>query len=69
MEDIMNYQEGSDENSNCQVGNEMRSSKDIIDCQEGRSEIPNFQVGKGDKMRLSESLKNSKIGVSISKEC
>jgi hypothetical protein len=39
----------------------MRSSKDPIDFQEGRSEIPSFQVDRGDKMRLSESLENSKI--------
>jgi hypothetical protein len=42
MEDLMNFQEGSDENSDCQVGNEMRSV-DLIDCQEGRSEIPYFR--------------------------
>jgi hypothetical protein len=35
MEDLMNFQEGSDENSDFQVGNEMRSF-DLIDCQEGR---------------------------------
>jgi hypothetical protein len=41
------------------VGNERISSEDLIDCQEGRGEIPIFQVGKGEEMRLSESLKNS----------
>jgi hypothetical protein len=34
-------------------------SIDLIDCQEGREEIPYFQVGKGEKMRLFESLMNS----------
>jgi hypothetical protein len=47
MEDLMNCQEGSDENSDFQVGNEMRSSEDLIDCQEGRSEISDFPGGKG----------------------
>jgi hypothetical protein len=37
----------------------MRSLEDLIDCQEGREEIPYFQVGKGEQMRLSESLMNS----------
>jgi hypothetical protein len=27
----------------------------------GREEIPYFQVGKGEKMRLSESLMNSRM--------
>jgi hypothetical protein len=50
---------GQNENSNCQEGNEMRSLEDLIDCQEGREEIPYCQVGKGEQMRLSESLMNS----------
>jgi hypothetical protein len=41
------------------VGNEVRSIEDFIDCQEGNNENSYFQVGKGSKMRLSESLKNS----------
>jgi hypothetical protein len=41
------------------VGNERILVNDHIDCQEGKSKIPNCQVGDGDKMRLSESLKNS----------
>jgi GTPase involved in cell partitioning and DNA repair len=32
--DLMNYQEGSDENSYCLVGNEMRSIEDIIGFEE-----------------------------------
>jgi hypothetical protein len=54
MEDLMNFQEGSDEDSYFQVGNEMRSV-DLIDCQEGRSEIPDCKVGKGDEVRLLKS--------------
>jgi hypothetical protein len=34
---------------------------DLIYFQMGRREIPNFQVGKGRKMRLSESLRSSKV--------
>jgi hypothetical protein len=39
----------------------MGSLEDLIDCQVGRweKEIPYFQVGKGEQMRLSESLMNS----------
>jgi hypothetical protein len=32
MEDLMNYQEDSDEDSNFQVGNERKSSEDLMDC-------------------------------------
>jgi hypothetical protein len=56
----MNYREGSDGISNCQVGNKMRSI-DLIDCQEGRGEILDFQVSKGCKTRLSKSLKSSEV--------
>jgi hypothetical protein len=55
----VNCQEGSEESSDCQMGNEMGSLEDLIDCQVGRAEIPYFQVGKGEKMRLPESLMNS----------
>jgi hypothetical protein len=41
------------------MGNEMRSLEGLIDCQEGREEISYCQVGKGEKMRLYESLMNS----------
>jgi hypothetical protein len=34
LEDLMNYQEGRDEISNCQVGNGMRSLEGLIECQE-----------------------------------
>jgi hypothetical protein len=47
--------------SGCQEGHEMRSLEDLIDCQEGREEIPYCQVGKGEQMRLSESLMNSEV--------
>jgi hypothetical protein len=35
--DIMSFQEVSDENTICQVGNEMGSLEDLIECQEGRA--------------------------------
>jgi hypothetical protein len=56
---LIDFQEGRDEISYCQVGNKKRSTEDLVDCQEGRSESSNFQVGKVKKMRLSESLRNS----------
>jgi hypothetical protein len=34
---LINYQEGRDEFSNCQVGNEMRSLEDLIDWREDSS--------------------------------
>jgi hypothetical protein len=49
--------------SDFQVGNEMGSLEDLIDCQEGREEIPDFQVGKGEEMRLSDSLMNSEVSL------
>jgi hypothetical protein len=58
---LRNCQVSSEELSDCQVGNEMGSLEDLIDCQEGRAEIPIFQVGKGDDMRLSDSLMNSEV--------
>jgi hypothetical protein len=45
---------------NYQVGNEGRSIYDLMDYQEGRDELSNFQVGKGNDMRLYESIKSSK---------
>jgi hypothetical protein len=56
---LINCQEGRDEFSNCQVGNEMRSLEDLIDCQEDNSGNSYCQVGKEEQMRLSESLMNS----------
>jgi hypothetical protein len=58
-ESLVYCQEGSAESSNCQEGNEMRSLEDLIDYQEGREEIPYCQVGKGEQMRLNESIMNS----------
>jgi len=37
--DLINYHGGSDENLDCQVGNERRSLVDLIDIQEGRGVI------------------------------
>jgi hypothetical protein len=61
LDDPKDCQEGRTKNSVCQEGNEMRSLEDLIDYHEGREEIPYFQVGKGNQMRLSESLMNSEV--------
>jgi hypothetical protein len=58
---LINCQVSIEELSGFLEGNEMRSLDDIIDCQEGREEIPDFQVGKGEDMRLSDSLMNSEV--------
>jgi hypothetical protein len=48
---LIDCQEGRIENSNCQVGNKMRS-EDLMDRQGAiREEILYFQVGKGEKTR------------------
>jgi hypothetical protein len=46
---LIDCQEGTTRNSNCQVGNKMRS-EDLIECQRGSKEIPYCQEGKGEKM-------------------
>jgi hypothetical protein len=55
---LINCQEGRDEFSNCQVGNDMRSSEDILDCQEDNSGNSCFQVdhemGSGDLINCQE---------------
>jgi hypothetical protein len=45
--DLMNYQEGSDENSYYLVGNEMRSIEDLIGFEEGSDRNSYFQVDNG----------------------
>jgi hypothetical protein len=57
---LINCQEGRDEFSNCQVGNEMRSLEDLIDCQEDSSGNSYCQEGNG--MRLAEDLVNCQVG-------
>jgi hypothetical protein len=57
---LINCQEGRDEFSNCQVGNEMRSLEDLIDCWEDNSGNSYFQEGNG--MRLAEDLINYQVG-------
>jgi hypothetical protein len=39
----------------------MRLTEDLINCQVGRAEFPDCQVGKGEKMRLSKLLMNSRM--------
>jgi hypothetical protein len=41
----------------------MGSLEDLINCKEGREEIPDHQVGKGEEMRLSDSLMNSEVSL------
>jgi hypothetical protein len=60
---LRNCQVSSEESSDFQVGNEMGSLEDLIDCQMGRTKIPDFQVGKGEEMRLSDSLMNSEVSL------
>jgi hypothetical protein len=54
LRDLIDCQEGRTRNSDCQVGNKMRS-EDLIDCQGGSREIPYCQEGKGEKMSLEMS--------------
>jgi hypothetical protein len=54
--DLINFQEGIDEFSNCQVGNEMRPLEDLIDCEEDSHGNSCCQEGNG--MRLTEDLIN-----------
>jgi hypothetical protein len=42
---LINCQEGINEFSNFQVGNDMRSSEDLLVCQEDSNENSYFQVG------------------------
>jgi hypothetical protein len=51
-------QGGSEESLNFQVGNHM-GPFGLIDCQVSNKEFLGLQVGKGEEMRLCESLMNS----------
>jgi hypothetical protein len=51
ISDLINFQDGRDEISTCQVGNGMRSLEDIIDYQDDNNENSYCQVGNG--MRLA----------------
>jgi hypothetical protein len=57
---LINCEEGKDEFSNCQVGNEMRSLEDLIDCQEDGS--GNSYCHVRNNMRLAEYLTNCQGG-------
>jgi hypothetical protein len=59
--DLTDCHEDSWEISHFQEGNDMRSLRDLMDCQEGSRKIPIYQEGMGTKMRLSESLMESKM--------
>jgi hypothetical protein len=67
VSDLINCQEGRDEFSNCQVGNEMRSLEDLIDCQEDNHGNSYCQEGNG--MRLTEDLINCQVGRSGLSSC
>ena len=58
LEGLAYCQGGSGESSDFQVGNEM-GPVDLIHYQVGSRKFPGCQVGKGEKMRLCESLMNS----------
>jgi hypothetical protein len=58
VEGLIYCQGGSEESSNFQVGNEM-GPVGLIDCQVSSKKFPGCQVGKGEEMRLCESLMNS----------
>jgi hypothetical protein len=60
-DDLRDCQVSSEEISIFQEGNEMRSLEDLIDYQEGREKIPYCQVGKGEPVRLNESLMSSRM--------
>jgi hypothetical protein len=52
--DLINYQEGRDEFSNFQVGNEMRSMEDLMNFQEGSDENSDFRWEmRGDHLKIS----------------
>jgi hypothetical protein len=44
----------------CQLGNERRSGEDLKDCQEGSGGMLNCQESRDEKLRLSESLLDSR---------
>jgi hypothetical protein len=54
VDDLINFQEGSDGSSSFQVANE-KGSLDLIDLYGGRREIPYRQVGEGEEMNSVES--------------
>jgi hypothetical protein len=49
---LINCQEGRNEFSNFQVGNEMGSIEDPVDCQEGRGGNPRLPGGQGKNPRF-----------------
>jgi hypothetical protein len=53
MDDLIDFQVGSEVIPDFQVGNGERSV-DLISFQVGREEIPSCQVGKGSEMRIVE---------------
>jgi hypothetical protein len=57
---LVYYQGRSVESSYFQVGNEM-GSVDLIYCQVCNKKFPNFQVERKKEMRLSESLRSSRV--------
>jgi hypothetical protein len=46
FEDLIECQEANNENSYCEVGNEMRLIEDLIKCQVGRYGLSSCQVGR-----------------------
>jgi hypothetical protein len=58
-EDLMS-QEDNEETLHCQLGDERRSVKDLEDCQEGSGSVLSCLEGRDEKLRLSESLLDSR---------
>jgi hypothetical protein len=59
-EDLKDCREDSQKTLHCQLGNERRSGEDLEDCQEGSGSVLNCQEGRDEKLRLSESLLDSR---------
>jgi hypothetical protein len=59
-EDLKDCREDSQETLHCQLGDERRSGEDLKDCQEGSGSILSCLEGRDEKLRLSESLLDSR---------
>jgi hypothetical protein len=60
VEDLKDCREESQETLHCQLGDERRSSEGLEDCQEGSGSILSCLEGRDEKLRLSESLLDSR---------
>jgi hypothetical protein len=60
VEDLKDCREDSQGISHCQLGNDQRSLRGLEDCQEGSESVLNCLEGRDEKLRLSESLLDSR---------